>query len=168
MSNIESTPEILDFEIKGMTCASCVGHVEHALLQTKGVDAASVNLATQRAHIVMNQEALAKEIFQSIVDAGYEPVVETLEINIGGMSCASCVAHVESALRKVPSVIEAQVNLATERATIKVLSDPKSQQRINEAIIDAGYTPHLVQHDREEQDQKLNRQAQEASDLKKD
>ena len=167
MSNIESTPEILDFEIKGMTCASCVGHVEHALLQTKGVDAASVNLATQRAHIVMNQEALAKEIFQSIVDAGYEPVVETLEINIDGMSCASCVAHVESALRKVPSVIEAQVNLATERATIKVLSDPKSQQRINEAIIDAGYTPHLVQHDREEQDQKLNRQAQEASDLKK-
>ena len=120
MSSTKASSNSLDFEVRGMTCASCVGHVEHALLQTKGIDAASVNLATQRVQVVMNQEAVAKEIVQSIIDAGYEPVVETLEINIEGMSCASCVEHVESALRKVPGVIEAQVNLATERATIKI------------------------------------------------
>lgn len=167
MSAPKASPISLDFEVKGMTCASCIGHVEHALLQTKGIDAASVNLATQRAQIVVNEEAVTKEIFQSVVNAGYEPIVETLEINIEGMSCASCVEHVESALRKVPGVIEAHVNLATERATIKVLSDHKLHNKILKAIIEAGYTPHLFQHDKEEQDQKLNRQTQEASDLKK-
>ena len=167
MSTTESSPTSLDFEIKGMTCASCVGHVEHALLQTKGVKTASVNLATQRAQIVINQEAIAKEIFQSIIDAGYEPLVEIFEVSIEGMSCASCVEHVESSIRKVLGVIEAHVNLATERATIKALPGPNLRNEINKAIIDAGYTPHLVQHVKDEQNEKLNRQVQEADDLKK-
>ncbi|MFM8858502.1 MAG: heavy metal translocating P-type ATPase [Methylocystis sp.] len=167
MSTTESSPASLDFEIKGMTCASCVGHVEHALLQTKGIKTASVNLATQRAQIVINQEAIAREIFQSIIDAGYEPLVEIFEVSIEGMSCASCVEHVESSIRKVPGVIEAHVNLATERATIKALPGPNLRNEINKAIIDAGYAPRLVQHVKDEQDEKLNRQAQEADDLKK-
>ena len=163
----EVAPRVLDLEIKGMTCASCVGHVEHALLQTKGVVSASVNLATQRAQITTSQEAASEQIFQTIIDAGYEPVVETLEINIEGMSCASCVTHVESSIKKVPGVIESHVNLAAERATIKALSNPSLRSNLTKAIIDAGYTPHLFQYDREEQDQKVNRQAQEANDLKR-
>ena len=163
----EVAPRVLDLEIKGMTCASCVGHVEHALLQTKGVVSASVNLATQRAQITISQEAASEQIFQTIIDAGYEPVVETLAINIEGMSCASCVAHVESSIKKVPGVIESHVNLGTERATIKALSNPSLRSNLTKAIIDAGYTPHFVQHDREEQDQKFIRQDQEANDLKK-
>ena len=147
----EVAPRVLDIEIKGMTCASCVGHVEHALLQTKGVVSASVNLATQRAQITTSQEAASEKIFQAIIDAGYEPVVETLEINIEGMSCASCVAHVESSIKKVPGVIDSQVNLAAERATIKALSNPSLRSNLTKAIIDAGYTPHPFEHDREEQ-----------------
>lgn len=163
----EVAPRVLDLEIKGMTCASCVGHVEHALLQTKGVVSASVNLATQRAQITISQEAASEQIFQTIIDAGYEPVVETLAINIEGMSCASCVAYVESSIKKVLGVIESHVNLGAERATIKALSNPSLRSNLTKAIIDAGYTPHFVQHDREEQDQKFNRQAQEANDLKR-
>lgn len=45
---------------------------------------------------------------------------QPLDIGIGGMTCASCVARVEKALKKVPGVQEATVNLATESARIVV------------------------------------------------
>ena len=64
----------------------------------------------------------AAAIAKAVADAGYEPVVES--IGVGGMTCASCVAHVEKALKAVPGVLEASVNLATERASVRALSGP--------------------------------------------
>ena len=46
----------------------------------------------------------------------------SLDIGIGDMTCASCVARVEKALATVPGVSAASVNLATERATVQALS----------------------------------------------
>ena len=43
---------------------------------------------------------------------------QTLDLGIGGMTCASCVARVEKALKKVPGVQNANVNLATESARV--------------------------------------------------
>ena len=43
---------------------------------------------------------------------------QTLDLGIGGMTCASCVARVEKALKKVPGVHEASINLATESARV--------------------------------------------------
>ena len=63
-----------------------------------------------------------------MTDAGYEPVVETLELGVGGMTCASCVAHVEKALLATPGVLSASVNLATERASVRVLKGPATHR----------------------------------------
>ncbi len=114
--------ERLDFTVRGMTCASCVSHVEKALAHTPGVNAASVNLATERAEVSLAPDANLAQLVKSVSDAGYEPVVETFEIGVGGMTCASCVSHVEKALSAVPGVMEAKVNLATERATVRALA----------------------------------------------
>jgi len=75
MSN-HKVPE-LDLSIQGMTCASCVRRVEKVLTAVPGVATASVNLATERAHVVMetlNQPLppLADSIIAAIQKAGYE------------------------------------------------------------------------------------------------
>ena len=68
----------------------------------------------------------------------------SLDIGIGGMTCASCVARVEKALLKVPGVQEASVNLATESARVLVLPDGPSEARLSRAIRDAGYEPRAA------------------------
>ncbi|WP_415813427.1 heavy metal translocating P-type ATPase, partial [Burkholderia ambifaria] len=62
----------------------------------------------------------------------------TIELEIDGMTCASCVSRVEKALAKVPGVTRASVNLATERATIDAAPDV-SASRLAEAVQQAGY-----------------------------
>ena len=66
---------------------------------------------------------------------------DSLDIGIGGMTCASCVARVEKALLKVPGVKTASVNLATESARVLVSADGPSDARLRRAIRDAGYEP---------------------------
>ncbi|MFO1191516.1 MAG: heavy metal translocating P-type ATPase [Rhodoferax sp.] len=69
-----------------------------------------------------------------------------LEVDIGveGMTCASCVMRVERALRKVPGVQEAAVNLATESARVQVAAAPDVEARLRRAVRDAGYTPRAA------------------------
>jgi heavy metal translocating P-type ATPase len=104
-------------DVRGMTCASCVGRVERALLAVPGVELASVNLATERAEI--SGRALDRARLVSVVeDAGYDVASPAIELEVEGMTCASCVARVEKALLSVPGVTAATVNLVTERASI--------------------------------------------------
>ncbi|WP_322991566.1 heavy metal translocating P-type ATPase [Limnohabitans sp.] len=65
----------------------------------------------------------------------------TYDIGIGGMTCASCVARVEKALKKMPGVLSATVNLATESARIEVASTDVTDARLRRAVRDAGYEP---------------------------
>jgi heavy metal translocating P-type ATPase len=122
-------------DVEGMTCASCVGRVERALQAVPGVKTAAVNLATERAEIIgpdLDWSALVK----AIEDAGYDVPTRPIDIVIEGMTCASCVARVERALKTVPGVTAANVNLATERATVTGTADLAS---LIGAIADAGY-----------------------------
>ncbi len=68
------------------------------------------------------------------------PSPTTIDIGIGGMTCASCVMRVEKALNKVPGVDSATVNLATESARIAV-HDAGMEARLRRAVRDAGYEP---------------------------
>lgn len=64
-----------------------------------------------------------------------------IDIGVQGMTCASCVARVERALKKVPGVQSASVNLATESARVLAQPDEQLQARLRRAIRDAGYEP---------------------------
>lgn len=122
-------------DVEGMTCASCVGRVERALQAVPGVKTAAVNLATERAEVIgsdLDRSALVK----AIEDAGYDVPTRPIDIVIEGMTCASCVARVERALKTVPGVTVANVNLATERATVTGTADLAA---LIGAIADAGY-----------------------------
>ncbi|MNQ22013.1 Copper-transporting P-type ATPase [compost metagenome] len=111
----------LSLAIDGMTCASCVRRVERALQAVPGVSAANVNLATERADIVFAGPPDVAAAIAAIDKAGYTVAEESLELSIDGMTCASCVGRVERALGKVPGVLAASVNLASERAQVRVV-----------------------------------------------
>ncbi len=132
--------QTISLPVEGMTCASCVSHVQKALQSVSGVDEAAVNLATEQATVQFDPELVRLGTLKQVVhDAGYEVSSEAKTLSIGGMTCASCVAHVEHALSGVPGVLEASVNLATEKATVAYVPGTVQLGDLERAVKDAGY-----------------------------
>ncbi len=131
--------QTLVLNIEGMSCASCVAHVEKALQKMPGVANVQVNLATEQAKIHHSGASLS-ELVQAVEKAGYAVPTETITLSVGEMSCASCVNHVEKALKKVPGVLQAVVNLATEKATVTVARGAVQRADLVKAVTSAGYT----------------------------
>lgn len=129
----------LSLPVEGMTCASCVGRVERALKAVPGVQTATVNLATERADITFGDPADPQAAVGAIESAGYAVREETTELGIEDMTCASCVGRVEKALRQIPGVIEANVNLATERARVRHSAGLVTTAMLEAAVEQAGY-----------------------------
>ncbi|UCE31980.1 MAG: copper-translocating P-type ATPase [Burkholderiales bacterium] len=125
--------------IEGMTCASCVARVERALARVPGVASASVNLATERAQLSLETPSALGAAIGAVHAAGYEVATDETVLDIGGMSCASCVGRVERALAAVPGVQEAVVNLASERARVRHVRDPALVRQMLQAVRQAGY-----------------------------
>ena len=137
MSNPRTTIEL---PITGMTCASCVARNEKALRKLAGVDEASVNFATEKATVTFDPSAVtAAQIVATVEAAGYGVVTQTETLPILGMTCASCVGRVERALRKQPGVLTAEVNLATEKATVTFAPGQAGHADLVAAVKAAGY-----------------------------
>jgi len=134
--------------IEGMTCASCVTRVEKALRRTPGVASANVNLATETAAVEAAADvapaALLGAVEAAVSDAGYQVAEQSFELAIGGMTCASCAGRVEKALRNVPGVVEANVNLATERAAVRGVRGVVDVAVLSAAVEKAGYEASVV------------------------
>lgn len=152
-------------QIKGMSCASCVGRIETALKKVDGVTQASVNLATERAEITSNTPIDREALIKAVEHAGYEVADAATELSIDGMTCASCVSRVEKALKAVPGVKEANVNLATERATITGTANVAA---LIAAIDKAGYDAKEIQTAIPDQTEHLEKKDQERAELKRD
>lgn len=114
-----SLPKDFTLPIDGMTCASCVLRVEKALTSLPGVQSVAVNLATEQATVRATAEVAAGALAAAVRKAGYDVPKRRVELQVEGMTCASCVARVEKALLKVPGVSAASVNLATRRPASK-------------------------------------------------
>ena len=150
----------LTLRVDGMTCASCVVHVEAALKEVPGVSEAWVNLATETASVDYNPKVVtAQDLMQAVDDAGYSLEADKITLNIGGMTCASCVSHVGGALKEVPGVLQAQVNLATEQTTVEYLSGIATLDDLREFVTDAGYTIDGVVDDERDEEADLDRLA---------
>ena len=125
--------------VTGMTCTTCAATIEKGLSQTAGVTRAGINFAAEEAEVEYNpaQTDLAK-IKHTIEELGYGTAVTKSIFPVGGMTCASCVARVEQALREVPGVISAAVNLASEKATVEY-TQAVSYADLRRAVEEAGY-----------------------------
>lgn len=68
----------------------------------------------------------------------------TLDLSVGGMTCASCVMRVERALKNVPGVQDVSVNLATESARVVTTDSGDMDVRLRRAVRAAGYEPRAA------------------------
>ena len=202
-----STSTDLQFDIEGMTCASCVRRVERSLEKLPGVELATVNLATERATVRIDPALVqTTQLEDAVKKAGYQAtLVEThrpaapmqnghhgspngiaandgkIDLPIEGMTCASCVSRVERSLKRLDGVEQANVNLATERASIVFDSERLSISDLEQAVERAGYhvgaMPASVPttapiaareaNDRAAQDERTIRRDAEIADLKR-
>ena len=135
---------VISLSVGGMTCASCVRHIEAAVARVPGVARVSVNLATERAEIGFAGAADLDAAIAAIEGAGYPVRDHEVTLEVAGMTCASCVGRVEKALKAVPGVRTAAVNLATERATVRVLDGVADRPALEAAIRATGYTPRAA------------------------
>ncbi len=137
--------------IAGMTCATCVNRVENALNGLPGVTA-TVSLAQEQADVCFDPRRVTPErLAHAVTDAGYEIRTERRELAIQGMTCATCVNRVEKALAGVSGVRHAEVNLATEHATVEGIGGLLRTSSLIEAVRDAGYDAELLTGDADQQ-----------------
>jgi Cu+-exporting ATPase len=126
--------------VTGMTCANCAMTIERSLSKAQGVKEARVNLASEKAVVVYDPSLVRSEgLVSSIREAGYDVVTARIEMPLTGMTCANCVQNVERALRKVEGVIRAEVNLATEKATVEYVPALVTLETLRRAVEEAGY-----------------------------
>ncbi|TCK07455.1 heavy metal translocating P-type ATPase [Marinobacterium mangrovicola] len=161
----QSPASSISLPVEGMSCASCVGRVEAALKKVDNVEEVAVNLATERADIRSSKPLDRQSLVEAVEKAGYSVPATTTELAIEGMSCASCVGRVERALQAVPGVVEANVNLATEKASIRGNS---SVDTLIAAVADAGYEASEIDQGGAVADDSSEKKDAELAGLKRD
>ena len=130
--------------IESMTCASCVGRVDRALNSLEGVDNVSVNLASESAHVSVDEPGQLLEIATKLDELGYPARRASVTLNVASMSCASCVGRVDKALAAVPGVLDVNVNLAAETATVTFLEGATDATALVAAASEAGYPAEIA------------------------
>lgn len=154
------------FSVKGMTCGACTSAVTNGIQSIAGVEDVSVSLMTERAKVQYNGDLVnAVAIKEGIEDCGFDAEVieaddnkkhvtfatadvkgqgKIFRLKVMGMTCSTCSNSVEQALRSVPGVKSALVNLTTEDA--RIVADPElvGVRTLVEAVEDAGFDALLA------------------------
>lgn len=154
---------MVSVSIHGMSCASCVGRVEKALLAVDGVSDVSVNLASETARFQVSKPSDVGLAVQSLNALGYPARTTDVTFNIASMSCASCVGRVDLALQAVHGVLDVNVNLASETAKVTFLEGVTDTATLMRAARDAGYPATLA--DANNSQTRVSRKEEEARGL---
>ncbi len=130
----------VDIPVTGMSCASCATNIQDGLSKMEGVSGATVNFAAERATVQYDPMKVSVDDFiGKIKDLGYGTSVSKQTLPIKGMTCAACVARVQKALSELEGVMSAEVNLATEKATVEYIPAQVGIRDFKKAVKDAGY-----------------------------
>ncbi|MGG0717137.1 heavy metal translocating P-type ATPase [Robertmurraya massiliosenegalensis] len=128
------------FQVSGMTCAACATRIEKGLSKMEGVQEANVNLALEKAMVKFDAGIMGPiDIQKKIRDLGYDVVTEKKELVITGMTCAACATRIEKGLNKLNGIVQANVNLALEKASVDYNPSVISLQEMIRKIEDLGY-----------------------------
>ena len=136
------TQQKIKLKISGMNCAACAQAIQKALTKAEGVTEARVNLTTETAYVEYDDEKITEEKLKEVIkNTGYDVTeeIETLTLRTGGMTCASCAQTITRSLLNTEGVKDANVNLATEKATVKFYPGKTNYAEIKKAIENSGY-----------------------------
>ena len=129
--------------ITGMSCSTCAATIEDAVSDLDGVERVDINVATDEATVQYDTDVVAlSTIYDAIEAAGYEPERASATIGIAGMSCSTCAAAVNDHVTTVEGVVRADVNAATDEATVSFNPRETTRAAICDAIEAAGYEPN--------------------------
>src|SRR5699024_2890078 len=140
------------YTIEGMTCASCAQAVEKSVAKLTGMDAANVNLATEKLTVTYDDQQVSEaDITQAVEDAGYKVVknLSATSFEIEGMTCASCAQAIEKSVGKLAAVSSVNVNLATEKMTVTFDEAALNVSDIVRTVEDTGYQAKLETSEQE-------------------
>ncbi len=144
--------------VEGMTCAACSARIEKNVAKLAGVESIHVNLASERARVVLDEQTSWQDVVQKIEKTGYKVPTSRGEFNITGMTCAACVARIEKVVGRLPGVASIQVNLGTEKAAVEFVPGVADEQTIIAAVEKAGYGASQASPAQAEQEQEKKRQ----------
>ncbi len=156
------TTKEITLPVTGMTCAMCQKNVERSLKRADGVAEVSVNLATEKAHVQYDGDKLeASDLVAKVEQAGYGVAAASIDLPITGMTCAMCEKNVARALNRSDGVIQASVNLASEKASVSYLPGVTDRRELTHAVERAGYgVIDTSDHDGHEDHEAQARQAE--------
>ncbi|EGG15979.1 P-type ATPase [Cavenderia fasciculata] len=161
------------FSIQGMTCSSCVGIIENFVGSSEGIESIQVALLQETAEVKYDTSKLNEnDIIELITTVGFtaqhikQAEHNTLMLDIGGMTCSSCVGIIESVIGGLKGIEDIKVNLALESARVVYDPDITGPRDIIKEIEDVGFTAHLPT-DKFGQDNGKNVQKEEIERLKK-
>jgi Cu+-exporting ATPase len=146
--------ENVTLPITGMTCANCALNIERNLKKLQGVEDTSVNFASEQASVSFDPEQIQlDDLIKKIKDAGYGIAAAKVELPITGMTCANCAMNIERTLnKKVPGVVQASVNFASEKAAVQYLPNLTNLEEIIAAIRQAGFDAILPDETGDDED----------------
>ncbi len=133
--------QIISLPISGMTCANCAMNIERTFAKLTGINESSVNFASEHGKFVFDPSKLnLKDLINKIDKAGYKVPTAHVDLPITGMTCANCASNIERTLnKKVQGVVRAEVNFATERASVEYISGELTIDDIVSSVEKIGY-----------------------------
>ena len=139
--------------VSGMTCANCAMNIERAVKKMAGIRNVNVNFAAEQVTVELDTaQTDVPAVVKQIEDSGYKVTGTAAEFVIGGMTCANCAMNIERTLKKrLPGVIDARVNFASERAVVEFLPGILSKDDLAAAIKQAGYTAEVAESDQDQE-----------------
>jgi len=125
--------------VHGMSCAACETKVRQALSALPGVSDVIVNVSTGHVAVTHAPEVTPIGLADVVTSLGYQVEDSELALSVEGMSCAGCVAKIESAIKGLPGVLEVAVSLGTGTARVRGYAGIMQKRQLIEAIDALGY-----------------------------
>ena len=137
------TEQKITLPITGMTCANCAANIERGVNKLDGVIDANVNFASEQASITFDPGQLqVQDVLEKINKSGFGVATSKVDLPVTGMTCANCAANIERVLaKKVPGVVAATVNFASERAAVEFIPGAVD---IGDLIAHSGAVPVII------------------------
>ncbi len=165
--------QTLCFPVSGMSGADCAGKIEKSIRELPGIASVHVSrYAGQDAGqitAVFDMQALKPlQIAENIRSAGFQVDTVKTEFPVSGMTCANCAMNIERTLnRKVPGVLDASVNFASERVSVEYLPNLTSPEQMAGAIRKIGFEAVLTSEGENAEDTEQAARENELADQKR-
>ncbi|NPV27663.1 MAG: copper-translocating P-type ATPase [Firmicutes bacterium] len=145
-------------KISGMSCVACANRIAKGLSSLPGVVEANVNFASEKATVEYDPNVVSlQDLVKKVNELGYSVPTEKVDLRILGMSCVACAGRVEKKLSSLPGVMRANVNFATEKATVEYNAGLVSIDELKQAVAEAGYEARAAEDKRDLDREKAER-----------